>query len=67
MSVETLYPVKAKLVGSPSIVTKTKYPVRLEVLIPAGLVELCFQNHKGLKTLARRANTLNCCHELSIV
>jgi hypothetical protein len=66
MSFEVLCFVEAKLVGSPSIVTKTKYPVKLEVLIPAGLVELSFQDHKGWKAPARCANTLNCCHSRSI-
>ena len=66
MSIKVLYPVKAKLVGSPPIVANTKYPVRLEVLIPARLVEFSFQDHKGWKTPARRANTLNCCYPLSI-
>jgi hypothetical protein len=66
MSVEVLYPVKAKVVGSLPIVAKIQYPVRLEVLIPAGLVELSFQDHKEWKTPARCTNILNCYHPLLI-
>lgn len=66
MYVEVLNPLKAKLVGCPSIVTNTDNPVRRDILIPAGLVELSFQDYKGWKTPAGRVNTLSYCHPLSI-
>jgi hypothetical protein len=40
VSVEVLYPLKAKLVGCPSIVAESDCPLWWEVLIPASLVEL---------------------------
>jgi hypothetical protein len=40
VSVEVLHPLKAKLVGCPSIVAESDCPLWWEVLIPASLVEL---------------------------
>ena len=40
VSVEVLYPLKAKLVSCPSIVAQSDCPLWWEVLIPASLVEL---------------------------
>jgi hypothetical protein len=66
MSIKVLYLFKAKLIYCLSIITKRDYLVRREVFILAGLVKLSFQDHKGWKTPARRADTLNCGHLLSV-
>jgi hypothetical protein len=40
LSVEVLHPLKAKLIGCPSNVAESDYPVWWEVLVPASLMEL---------------------------
>jgi hypothetical protein len=66
MSVEMLYPLIAKSIVCPAIVTHSDSPVRWEVLIPAGLVELTREDHKQWDTPARRVNTLDRRYPLTI-
>jgi hypothetical protein len=67
VSVEMLYPLKAKSIVYPAIVTHSDSPVRWEILIPAGLVELAREDHERWDTPARRVNTLDRCYPLTIV
>jgi hypothetical protein len=46
VSVEMLYPLIAKSIICPAIVTHSDSPVRWEILIPASLVELAREDHK---------------------
>jgi hypothetical protein len=66
VSVEMLYPLMAKSIVCPAIVTHSDSPVRWEVLIPAGLVELTREDHERWDTLARRVDTLDRRYPLTI-
>lgn len=60
MSIEMLYPLIAKSIVCPAIVTYSDNLVRWEILILAGLVEPAREDYERWNAPARRPNTLNC-------
>jgi hypothetical protein len=57
VSVEALHPLDAQCIACPAIITHSDSPVRWEVLMPAGLVELAIEDHERWDTLARSVDT----------
>jgi hypothetical protein len=66
ISVEMLYPLIPKSIVCPAIVTHSDSPVRWEVLIPAGLVELAREDYERWDTPPWRVDTLDRCYPLTI-
>jgi hypothetical protein len=66
MSVEVLYPLIAKSIVYPAVVTYSDSLVRWELLILAGLVEPTREDHERWDRPARRVDTLDRRYPLTI-